>query len=58
MNVIGPTQDPFMTLQIQVASVVFWLRPCFMFQLKTEQSFGMLSFMEDSKQVCGYTNVY
>jgi hypothetical protein len=53
MNVIGPTQDPFMTLQIQVASVVFWLRPCFMFQLKTEQSFGTLSFMKDSKRVCG-----
>lgn len=47
MNVIGPTQDLFITLQIQEANVEFWRRTCFLFPLKTEQTFGTVSFVKN-----------
>ena len=40
MNVMYQGQDPSMTLMIQVVNVVFFQRPCFMFLLRTELSFG------------------
>jgi len=40
MKEIGPEQDPFMTLQIQVENVVCWLKPCSMCPLRTELDFG------------------
>lgn len=40
MNAMCRGQDPSMTLMIQVVNVVCLLRPCFMFLLKIELSFG------------------
>lgn len=42
MNVIGLEQGPFMGIWTLEENVVFWLRPCFMFQLRTEPSSGMI----------------
>jgi len=50
-NVIGPTQDPSITLMIQVANVEFWPRTCFLFQPRTEQTFGTFSSMEKKNQI-------
>jgi len=43
MNVTGQGLDPFMGPWILVVNVVYCLKPCFMYQLRTEKNSGKIS---------------
>lgn len=42
MNATGQELDHFMETWIQVVNVVYWLRPCFMFLLRTAKNSGTI----------------